>query len=242
MLTPRNAHIGVVVVLIVAAILLASPSADAAKRQGDRFGFRLGAWPQQDVQGTLARISLSGDTLIYDAEVEEKGEILPFLELYGLFNLKGFWWVEISAGYSQRTSVNVDGDRVNPPAADTIPRILLGEGRVDFLPLFLGVRGVKEMGTSERPHNIYGRGGISMLIAAEQPNAIDPRVGRTVYSVGTKAAFGFLIGAGGEYYLDRRFGLVGDVAYRLSDLNYTDDGDFDLSGIWVSAGVTLRVR
>ena len=81
-----------------------------------------------------------------------------------------------------------------------------------------------------------------MLIAAEQPNGIHPRIGRGVYSGGTKAAFGFLIGGGGEYYLNRRVGLVGDIAYRLSDLGYTDKGNFDLSGVWISAGVTLRVR
>ena len=82
-----------------------------------------------------------------------------------------------------------------------------------------------------------------MLIASEEPSVTYPHPAvKSTYHIGTKAAFGFLIGAGGEYYLDQRFGLVGDVAYRLSDLNYTDDGDFDLSGIWVSAGVTLRVR
>jgi hypothetical protein len=201
----------------------------------------LGAWPQSDVSGTLARISLSGDTLVYDAVVSEDGVILPFLELYGLFNISGPWWVEISAGFSQRRDVEVSGDRVNPPPADTIPHILLGRGRVDFLPLFLGARAVKEIGGSDRPHALYARGGVSMLIAAEQPNVMLPDLG-TIYNEGTKAAFGFLIGGGGEYYLSRRFGLVGDVAYRLSDLNYTDDGNFDLSGLWVSAGVTLRVR
>ncbi len=248
---------GIVVLAVLSAILLAVPQAGAAKRQGDRFGLRLGAWPQSDVSGTLGHIYFNEDAdtippdldTLYRAAVEEDGQIAPFLELYGLFNVRGLWWVEISAGFSQRTNVQVDGIREIPALKPTDPKddslaskILLGDGRVDFIPLFLGVRAVKEMGAVDRPHNLYGRGGISMLIAAEQPNGIHPRIGRGVYSGGTKAAFGFLIGGGGEYYLNRRVGLVGDIAYRLSDLGYTDKGNFDLSGVWISAGVTLRVR
>lgn len=241
-----------VAVLLIAALTVSS-NAEAARRQGDRFGLRLGAWPQSDVSGTLAPfIQFSGppapDT-IYRAVIEEDGHIAPFLELYGLFNLRGMWWLEISAGFSQRTNIQVDGIRITPPLPPNDPKgdsaankILLGDGRVDFLPLFLGARAVKELGTVDHPHNIYGRGGISMLIASEQPNAIHPHIGRGVYSQGTKAAFGFLLGGGGEYYLGRRLGLVGDIAYRLSDLNYTDNGDYNLSGFWASAGVTLRIR
>lgn len=227
-----------------------SQTAQAAERQGDRFGLRVGAWPQKDVAGELAVIVFNTDPdTIYSATVEEDGHIAPFLELYGLFNVRGFWWVEISAGFSQRTNVQVDGIRLEPPLPPNSPKgdtlaskILLGEGRVDFLPLFLGARAIKDLGTRERPHNVYGRGGISMLIASEQPNLIHPHLGRSVYSEGTKAAFGFLIGGGGEYYFGPRFGLVGDVAYRLSDLDYSNNGNYDLSGFWASLGVTLRVR
>lgn len=250
MMTFRPISTCIVAIGVLAITGLMTPTADAATRSGDRFGIRVGGWPQNDVSGELAILQFHNDPdTIYRATIEEDGYIAPFLELYGLFNLKGMWWVEISAGFSQRTNVQVDGTRITPPLQPTDPKadslaskILLGEGRVDFLPLFLGARAVKEMGTVDRPHNIYGRGGFSMLVAAEQPSAVHPRIGRGVYAEGTKAAFGFLIGGGGEYYLNKRFGLVGDVAYRLSDLGYTDDGNFDLSGIWVSAGVTLRVR
>ena len=238
----RCAQFGAALILVSLVILSSAVESAAASRQGDRFGIRVGAWPQSDVAGTLARISLlGGDTLVYDAVVEEKGHMLPFLELYGLFNLHSMWWVELSAGFSQRRDVEVTGYRLNPPPADTAPQILLGQGRVDFIPLFLGIRAVKELGGVSHPHNLYARGGATVLIAADQPSLVSPDV-RGVYTEGTKAAFGFLIGGGGEYYLTDKFGLVGDVAYRLSDLNYTDQGEFDLSGVWISAGVTLRVR
>lgn len=241
------------VVLLTTLLATAASHTDsyAADRQGDRFGIRLGAWPQSDVAGTLAPfIQFTNDPdTIYRATIEEDGQIAPFLELFGLFNLSGMWWVEISAGFSQRTNVQVDGIRVEPPVQPNAPKgdstaskILLAEGRVDFIPLFLGARAVKDLGKSDHPHNIYGRGGVSMLIAAEQPNAIHPTLDRTIYSEGTKAAFGFLIGGGAEYYLSNKVGLTADVAYRMSDLGYTDDGNFDLSGLWASAGITIRVR
>jgi hypothetical protein len=238
-------------ILLTLSVVSVNSEAEAARRAGDRFGLRVGAWPQNDVSGVLAEfVQFSNDPdTIYRAVIEEDGHVAPFLELYGLFNIRGMWWLEIAAGFSQRTNVQVDGIRVTPPLPPNAPKgdsaatkILLGDGRVDFIPLFVGARAVKELGTSARPHNLYGRGGISMLVASEQPNAIHPHIGRGAYSQGTKAAFGILIGGGGEYYLGRRFGLVGDIAYRLSDLNYTDDGDYDLSGIWASFGATLRIR
>jgi len=249
----RNCHptnLGLIALAVFAVVLISAQPVDAVVRSGDRFGLRVGAWPQSDISGELAIIQFHNDPdTIYRAVIEEDGHIAPFLELYGLFNVSGMWWVEISAGFSQRTNVEVDGIRTTPvlrptdPKADSLAsKILFGTGRVDFLPLFLGGRAVKEIGTVARPHNLYGRGGISMLVAAEQPSAVHPRIGRGVYSEGTKAAFGFLIGGGGEYYLNNRIGLIGDIAYRMSDLGYTDDGNFDMSGIWVSAGVTIRVR
>lgn len=240
----------VLVALAFALCPLHTTSAHAASRQGDRFGLRVGAWPMPDVSGQLAIIQFS-DSLrsIYSATIEEDGYVTPFLEIYGLFNVRGIWWAEISAGFAQRTNVQVDGQRLEPPLPPEAPKgdslaskILLGEGRVDFLPLFLGVRAIKDIGSAAGPHNIYARGGISMLVASEQPSAIHPHLGRSVYSEGTKAAFGFLIGGGGEYYFGPKFGLVGDIAYRLSDLDYADDGNYDLSGFWASLGVTLRVR
>lgn len=247
----RIVRVAVAVAIVGIGTLAWRTDSLASTRKGDRFGVRMGAWPQQDVSGTLASFIQFHDDpdTIYRAVVDEDGYIAPYLELYGLFNVRGFWWVEISAGLSQRTNVQVTGIRDTPPLPPTDPkgdsadnRILLGEGRVDFLPLFLGARAVREIGALERPHNIYARGGISVLIASEQPSSgIHPRL-QNVYSEGTKAALGFLIGGGAEYYLGHRFALVGDVAYRLSDLNYTDNGEFDLSGFWVSVGATLRVR
>ncbi|HWO57205.1 MAG TPA: hypothetical protein VNN55_06535 [bacterium] len=246
----RGIHIGLAAMAAIIA-LLACPAAASAQRQGDRFGVRVGAWPQQDIAGSLGYVYFHEDPdTLYRAAVEEDGQIAPFLELYGLFNVKGIWWVEIGAGFAQRNDVQVDGIQEEPPITPVDPKgdtsqaskILFGDGRVDFIPLFLGARAIHELGTAAHPHNIYARGGISVLIASEQPSNIHPRLGRSVYSEGTKAALGFLIGAGGEYYLSGRFGLVGDIAYRLSDLNYSDDGNFDLSSLWASVGVTLRVR
>lgn len=235
--------------------LAVSSNAEAARRQGDRFGLRVGAWPQGDVSGTLKLVyfnspdQLGVDTL-YEAVVEEDGHISPFLELYGLFNVRGIWWFDLSVGFAQRTNVEVAGIQRLPDPGPTDPkgdssdhRILLGQGRVDFIPIFIGARAIKELGIESRPHNVYLRGGLSMLIASEEPSVINPHTAvRSTYRIGTKSAFGFLIGGGGEYYLGRRLGLVGDIAYRLSDLNYTDSGDYDLSGFWASAGVTLRIR
>lgn len=235
--------------------LAANSTAHAERRAGDRFGLRVGAWPQSDVSGTLSLIyfntpdQLGADTL-YEAVVEEDGHVSPFLELYGLFNVHGIWWFDLSVGFAQRTNVEVAGIQRLPDPGPTDPkgdssdhRILLGQGRVDFIPIFLGARAIKELGIENRPHNVYLRGGLSMLIASEEPSVINPHSAvRSTYRVGTKSAFGFLIGGGGEYYLGRRFGLVGDIAYRLGDMNYTDGGDYDLSGIWASLGATLRIR
>lgn len=230
-------------------VLLLGGTASAQRRQGDRFGIRVGAWPHQDVSGKLKTVvfHLAPDT-IYDATVDEPGKIVPFFELYGLFNLKGIWWAEISMGFSQRTGVEVFGVQTEPaPSGDpkgdsTTNRVLFGEGRVDFFPMFLGLRAMHDLGHRDKPHNIYARGGLSLLIASEQPSLIHPRVKGTAYTEGTKGAFGFLVGGGGEYYMSPRFGLTGDVSYRLSDLAYTKDGNFDLSSLWLSAGVVLHIR
>lgn len=229
--------------LIFTMLTLAQVAEAQQQRHGDRFGLRVGAWPVPDVAGTLATVGLSGDTLIYDAVVDEPAQVIPFLELYGLFNLRGIWWVEVSAGFAQRTDVDVKGVRLEPiPANDTTPEILLGSGRVDLLPLFLGLRAVRTIGGAERPHNLFGRGGVSMLIAAEQPSAVYPSLQGDIYTEGTKAAFGLALGIGGEYYVGRKVGLLADVQYRLADLNYSDNGDYNVSGIWAAVGVTIRVR
>jgi hypothetical protein len=108
--------------------------------------------------------------------------------------------------------------------------------------MFLGVRAMHDLRHREKPHNIYARGGLSVLIASEQPSILYPDVKGKVYTEGTKGAIGFLLGGGGEYYFSPRFGLTGDLSYRLSDLNYTKNGDFDLSSLWLSAGVVLHIR
>ncbi len=238
------------VLLVLLCVLLFGGTANAGRRQGDRFGIRVGAWPQQDVSGDLAVIRFHSDPdTLYRAAVDEPGKIVPFFEIYGLFNVKGIWWAEISMGFSQRTGVEVSGIQTapasnpgNPKGDSTENRILFGEGRVDFFPMFLGLRAVHDLGHRERPHNIYARGGLSLLIASEQPSLVHPRLKGTAYTEGTKGAFGFLVGGGGEYYFSPRFGLAGDLSYRLSDLNYTKNGNFNLSSLWLSAGVVLHIR
>jgi len=213
-------------------------------RQGDRFGLRLGAWPQRSVNGTLAdsiRFHSDPDTT-YAATVDEKGFVIPFLEFYGLFHLGGCWWAEGSVGWARRSDVQVDGLRQEGLPTDSLYRILLGGGKVDFLPLFVGARAVHEFGVHPRPHNIYARGGLSLIFASESPDAVHPRVSRTIYSEGTKGGFGFVFGTGGEYYVADKLALTTDLQYRYCKLHYADQADLNMSGFWLGVGLAVMTR
>jgi hypothetical protein len=234
--------------LTFSCLLFLGEGASAQRHQADRFGIRFGAWPQPHTSGDLAFIRLpSKADSVYRANVDEPSRVVPFVDLYGLFNLKGIWWAEISLGFSQRTGIEVRGipnasGSGNPKGDTTVVPILLGQGRVDFFPMFLGLRAIHDLGGREKPHNIYARAGLSLLIASEQPSALFRDIQASLYSAGTKSAFGFLVGVGGEYYSSPRFGLTADISYRLSNLNYVKNDNFDLSSLWLSAGVILHVR
>lgn len=238
-----HGHLAVAVIAILAWTLAAVAPATAARRQGDRFGLRIGAWPQRRVQGTLANIRFHSDPdTTYAATVDEPSLVLPFLEIYGLFHLGGYWWAEGSVGWSRRSDVEVGGRRLEGLPTDSLARILLGEGKVDFLPLFVGGRAVKEFGARPRPHNIYARGGLSLIFASESPSIVHPRIGRSIYNEGTKGGFGFVVGTGGEYYVADKFGLTADAQYRYAKLNYGDEANLDMSGFWLGAGFTVMTR
>ncbi|MEW5701897.1 MAG: hypothetical protein AB1792_06680 [Candidatus Zixiibacteriota bacterium] len=228
--------------VLVSTLATAEPGT-AARRQGDRFSLRLGAWPQRDVSGVLGRIDFQApEDTVYAATVTEDGTVIPFVELSGMFHIRGAWWAEGGIGWSRRSDVQVAGVREDVPATDSLARILLGDGKVDFLPMFVGARAMHDFGAHPRPHNIYARGGLSLIVASESPNVVHPRVGRRIYSEGTKGGFGFLVGVGGEYYVAPKLGLLVDLQYRYAKLHYTDEADFDLSGFWLAVGMTVMTR
>jgi len=231
------------VALAVLALWAIGIPAHAAHREPDRLGLRVGAWPQRDVSGTLAAITFRREPdTTYDAVVNERGMTIPFLEFFGLFHLGGIWWAEGSIGWSRRSDVQVDGRRQGVPPTDSLAHILLGEGKVDFIPLFLGARAEHRFGVRPRPHNVYLRGGGSLVIASESPNLIHPRVAKTVYKEGTKGAFGFLLGIGGEYYVADRFALTGDLSYRYASFNYSSNAKLNESTIWLAIGMAVSTR
>jgi hypothetical protein len=219
--------------------MLAPTDASARTREGDRFGIRGGIWPQGEVVGTLDRrpIYPGGDSL--DILIDEEAMVLPFLEIYGLFHLGGRWWAEGSAGWSGRTDVQIGGFSANDS-------VLLGSGRVDFFPLFAGLRVVQPIGAEGRPHNVFARAGGSLVFASESADLVQDSVLKyNLYNPGTEGAFGFLVGVGGEYYINRTFGLLADVQYRYTNFNYLIRGrgvDFDVSAFWLAVGLTLKTR
>jgi len=208
----------------------------ARSRQGDRFGVRGGIWPQSDVVGTFGtrRIYPDGDSLRIG--IDEAARILPYVEVFGLVHLRGLWWAEGSLGWAGRNDVQISG-------TGRADKILLGNGRVDFFPLFVGARLVRTLGGEERPHNVYARGGGSLVFANESPDLVQDSVLKyDIYNPGTEGAFGFLLGGGGEFYLNSTVAVTADVSYRYTKFSYNRRAKFDLSAFWLGAGFTLKPR
>lgn len=227
----------VIVLGIAASTTLISETADARVRQGDRFGIRGGIWPQSDIVGTFGsrRIYPDGDSL--SIRIDEDARALPYVELFAMFHLRGPWWAEGSIGWSGRNDVQVNGHQ-----RGEIP-ILLGNGRVDFFPMFVGMRGVKVLGKEARPHNVYLRGGGSVVFANESPDLVhDSVLAYGIYASGTEAAFGFLAGTGAEYYIGSNIALDADISYRYTKYSYGREAKFDLSSFWLGVGITVKTR
>jgi hypothetical protein len=229
-----------IVLGVVVCAAFAPESAVARTRQGDRFGIRGGLWPQSEIIGTFdtRRIYPSGDSLRIG--IDEEARILPYVEVFALFHLRGLWWVEGSIGWSGRNDVEVDGKYHRRPA--DIP-VLLGNGRVDFFPMFVGARAVKQVGDELRPHNIYARGGGSIMFANESPELVkDSILKYGIYNSGTEGAFGFLAGVGAEYYTNETTALVADISYRYTKFSYAREAKFALSAFWFGVGITFKTR
>jgi len=173
-----------------------------------------------------------------NARVIESSQIAPFVEAFGLFAIRKSLWLEGALGYSQRRDVQVYGVKLDGDSA-----ILLGEGRIDFFPVFIGLRAVKPIGNLESGHNVYARLGGSVVFANESPSYVLDSVSfYGLYSSGTEAAFGFAAGAGAEYYVARRTGITLDAQYRYSKFSYGRSSKFDLSAFWLGVGIVYRTR
>jgi hypothetical protein len=219
-------------------LLLAQPVL-GQQRAGDRFGIRGGIWPQPELDGTLGQRKFWPTAVEpLDARVREASVIAPFFEGFGLLNIRNSLWFEGALGYSQRRDVQVWGVALDGDSA-----ILLGEGRIDLFPVFAGVRFIAPLGNPENGHNVYARAGGSIVFANESPSYVRDSVSfYGLYSSGTEAAFGFALGAGGEYYITRRTGITVDAQYRYTNFSYGRKSDFDLSAIWIGAGIIYRTR
>jgi hypothetical protein len=233
---------GRVVLICVAAALcvsLAAPDTRAQFSESDRFGLRGGIWPQKAIDGSLGTRDYASppqEDYFLDARINEPATIVPFVELFGLFHLKKYWWLEGSIGWSGRGGLEVGGFSEEDS-------ILLGRGRIDFFPMFAGVRFIKPLNPAGKPHNVYVRAGGSVVFANEGADLLMdtiPRYG--IYSPGTEGAFGFLVGGGGEFYFSRRFGILLDASYRYTNFKYAREAEFNLSNVWLGLGVTLRTR
>lgn len=211
----------------------------AGQRRGDRFGLRLGAWPQSAVKGNLGTFNLTRDdgvdTIV--ARFDEPSAIAPFIELYGLFHLRGVWSIEAAVGWSTRRDIQVAGYVNNLP--DSV--ILLGEGRVDFIPLFVGLRAEKHFGAADSRHNLYLRSGLSLIFANESPSATYPSLERS-YSPGSEGAPGFVFGGGVEYYFAKRYAVTYDMQFRHAWFSYARNAKFNQYGLWVSVGIVVSTR
>ena len=235
---PTRARVPVILFLLgaLASVAFMPECAAAQARQGDRFGIRVGIWPQGDVVGTFGKRSIypTGESLTI--RINEDSKILPFLEVYGLFHLGNKWWVEGSAGWSGRNDVQVGGFKTNDS-------LLLGNGRVDFFPLFAGIRAIQPLGGKRKPHNVYARAGGSLVFANESPDLVyDSVLKYNIYNSGTEGAFGFLVGAGAEFYFARTVAAVADVQYRYVNFVYGREAEFNVSSFWLALGLTLRTR
>jgi hypothetical protein len=220
---------------VIAGGSLAPDTAVARVRHGDRFGIRGGIWPQSEVLGTFGILVFPGGDSLRTG-IDEEARILPYVELYALFHLNGPWWAEGSLGWSGRNDVQVSGTGRDE-------KILLGNGRVDFFPFFAGVRAVRPFGVGDRPHNVYVRGGGSVIFANESPDLVQGTILNSgIYNSGTEGAFGFLTGAGVEYYVEPTVAFVADISYRYAKFSYGREAKFDLSAFWFGAGITLKTR
>lgn len=232
-------RIALVALLVVSAIVAMTSGTWADPGRGDRFTLRGGIWPQRAVNAIFGSVRTSPtDTTHFQARLSEKSALAPFIEFQGLFHLRNYWWAEGSLGWSGRSDVDVAG--FAPEDKDTI---LLGIGRIDFFPMFAGVRAVREFGNVNAPHNVYARAGLSILIANESPSHVhDTLMKYQFYDPASKLALGFAVGTGIEIHYLRNFFLVADVAYRHAKFNYAERAKIDLSGFWLSAGITLRTH
>jgi hypothetical protein len=228
-------------VILFAVGTLARPDESCAQsHKGDRFCLRGGIWPQRAVSGVLGLVRLSqADTTHYEARLAEKAAIAPFIELQGLFHLRGCWWAEGALGWAGRRDIDVGAFQ----STDTVPKGLLGLGRVDFFPIFAGIRAIKEWGNKKAPQNIYARGGLSVVIASESPSYVFDTLTRYhFYDPGSKMAFGFAVGTGAEFHYYKSFSIVADIQYRYVRFNYATRAKFDVSGFWLSAGFAINTR
>ncbi|MBI3872123.1 MAG: hypothetical protein HY304_03485 [candidate division Zixibacteria bacterium] len=220
-------------------------SAWGAHRQGDRFGLRGGIWTQGEAAGVLGRFSFTKEPpdSTYLAVVGAPAAAAPIIEVYGLFDLSRPLWAEISVGWSQRRNVSAIAVLEKSISDSNLYGGPLGFGRVDFIPMSFGLRAIREHGTKDRPHNLYLRGGISMIFATESPLVVNDRIQRGhLYEEGTKGSFGLLLGAGVEHYIGPKFGLVADIAYHFNKFRYSRYANFNLSAFWFTVGITTRVR
>ncbi|HUU45740.1 MAG TPA: hypothetical protein VM118_08400 [Acidobacteriota bacterium] len=229
------------VILLALALICAGTTTEvsARSRRGDRFGLRIGNWPQSSMSGNLGRLAITrddGDLDTVVARFDEPSAIVPFLELYGLFHVKGMWSIEAAIGYSMRKNVEVTGHVEN--RQDSLG---LGEGRIDFIPLFAGLRGEFPVGSGARNHNVYVRGGLSLIFASESPSLTHPGIDR-VYSPGSEGAPGFVIGGGGEYYFASRYAVTYDMQFRHAWFTYARNAKFNQYGVWVSIGILVSTR
>ncbi|MBI5868467.1 MAG: outer membrane beta-barrel protein [candidate division Zixibacteria bacterium] len=226
-------------ILTLAGILGSSSGCWASPTKGDRFSLRGGIWPHRAISAIFGSVRLSpADTTHYQARLAKPASIAPFIEIQGLFHIRNSWWAEGDLGWSGRRDVDVAG--FAPEDKDTV---LLGIGRIDFFPIFAGVRAMHEFGNIDAPHNIYARAGLSMVIANESPSHVhDTLMKYHFYDPGSKLALGFAVGTGVEVHYLGNFFLVADVAYRYTKFDYANRGKIDLSGFWISAGITLRTH
>lgn len=211
----------------------------AQSRGGDRFGLRGGIWPQAELDGSLGQRRFWPSTNeVRDARINEPSVVAPFFEGFALFNIQNSLWAEGAIGYSQRRDIEVGGV---PSDGDSV--LFLGRGRIDLFPVFVGLRLIQPVGSPESGHNVYARGGGSIIFANESPEIIQDSVSfYGLYSSGTEAAFGFAVGAGAEYYVARRTGITLDAQYRYSKFSYGRSSEFDLSAFWFGAGIVYRTR
>ncbi len=220
-------------------VVCVADSAQAQSHQRDRFGIRGGIWPHTAIEGSLGERDYASppqEDYRLDARIDEPASIAPFVEIYGLFHLDDRWWLEGAVGWAGRGGLEVGGFG----AEDSI---LLGRGRIDFFPLFAGIRYIRPLNPDGNPHNVYARAGGSIVFANEGADLLQDSITTYgIYSPGTEAAFGFLVGGGGEFYVTKKFGVLLDANYRYTNFKYAREAEFNLSNIWFSVGLIFRTR